>query len=96
MTFEERLEHIEAMLTQLVERQAVKDFYTPEEFARLVDREAFTVREWCRLARILANKKASGRGKYASWVIPHDELLRFQREGLLSDRRRQPKTASTA
>ena len=30
MTFEERIEHIEAMLTQLVERQAVKDFYTPE------------------------------------------------------------------
>ena len=33
MMLEERLEHIVAMLTQLVERQAVKDFYTPEEFA---------------------------------------------------------------
>ena len=30
------------------------------------------------------------------WVIPHNELLRFQREGLLPDRRRQPNTASTA
>ena len=93
---EDRLARIEAMLTQLVERQAVKDFYTPEEFARLVGREAFTCREYCRLGRILAQKKASGRGKHASWVIPHDELLRFQREGLLPDRRRQPKTASTA
>ena len=37
MTLEERLEHIEAMLTQLIERQAVKDFYTPEEFAGLVE-----------------------------------------------------------
>jgi hypothetical protein len=93
---EDRLSRIEAMLAKLVERQAVKEFYTPEEFARLVGREAFTCREYCRLGRIRAIKKASGRGKHASWVIPHDELLRFQREGLLPDRRRQPKTASTA
>ena len=93
---EERLSRIEAMLKQLVERQAVKDFYTPEEFARIVGREPFTCREYCRLGRIRALKKASGRGKHASWVIPHDELLRFQREGLLPDRRRQPNTASTA
>src|ERR1700733_6529278 len=93
---EDRLARIEAKLTQLLERQAVKAFYTPEEFARLVGREAFTCREYCRLGRIRAQKKASGRGKHASWVIPHDELLRFQKEGLLPDRRRQPKTASTA
>lgn len=93
---EERLSRIESMLKQLVERQAVKEFYTPEEFARLVGREAFTCREYCRLGRIHALKKSSGRGKHASWVIPHEELLRFQREGLLPDRRRQPNTASTA
>ena len=93
---EDRLARIEAMLTQLVEKQAVKEFYTPEEFSRLVGREAFTCREYCRLGRIRALKKASGRGKHASWVIPHDELLRYQRDGLLPDRRRQPKTASTA
>ncbi len=93
---EDRLARIEAMVRQLVERQTVKEFYTPEEFARLVGREAFTCREYCRLGRIRAHKKASGRGKHASWVIPHDELLRFQKEGLLPDRRHQPKTASTA
>ena len=93
---DDRLARIESMLKQLVERQAVKDFYTPEEFARLVGREAFTCREYCRLGRIHALKKSSGRGKHASWVIPHAELLRFQREGLLPDRRRQPNTASTA
>ena len=43
MTFEERIEHIEAMLTQLVERQAVKDFYTPEEFARLVRAQSLSL-----------------------------------------------------
>ena len=92
---EDRLSKIEAMLALLVERQAVKEFYTPEEFARLVGREAFTCREYCRLGRIRASKKASGRGKHPSWVIAHEELVRFQREGLLPDRR-QPKTASTA
>src|SRR5258708_29776776 len=93
---EDRLERIEAKLTQLFEQQAVKEFYTPEEFARLVGREAFTCREYCRLGRIRAQKKASGRGKHASWVISHDELLRFQPEGLVPDGRCQPKTASTA
>ena len=93
---EDRLIRIEAMLSQLVERQAVKEFYSVEEFARIVGREAFTCREYCRLGRIHALKKSSGRGKHASWVISHDELLRFQREGLLPDRRRQPNTASTA
>ena len=87
---EVRLARIEAMLQQLVEQQAVREFYTPEQFARIVGREAFTCREYCRLGRIRALKKASGRGKHASWVIPHDELLRFQREGLLPDRRRSP------
>ena len=89
---EERLSRIEGMLQQLLERQAVKAYYTPEEFARLVGREAFTCREYCRLGRIRALKKASGRGKHPSWVILHEELLRFQREGLLPDRRRQPKS----
>jgi hypothetical protein len=93
---EDRLSRIEGLLVALVERQTVKSFYTPEEFARLVGREPFTCREYCRLGRIRAQKKASGRGKHASWVISHDELLRFQRDGLLPDRRSQPKTANTA
>ena len=93
---EDRLSRIEAMLATLVERQAVREYYTPEEFARIVGREAFTCREYCRLGRVRALKKASGRGKHASWVIPHEELIRFQREGLLPDRRRQPKTEMIA
>ena len=93
---ENRLSRIEAMLAELVERQAIKEYYTPEEFARIVGREPFTCREYCRLGRVHALKKSSGRGKHASWVIPHAELLRFQREGLLPDRRRQPNTAKTA
>lgn len=83
MTLEERLEKIEAMLIVLVERQASKDWYSVEEFARLVGRSEFTCREWCRRDRIHASKKESGRGAHTAWAISHAELLRFQREGLL-------------
>ncbi|MGH7169986.1 MAG: hypothetical protein ACRELG_06900 [Gemmataceae bacterium] len=87
MTLEERLERIESMLVLLVERQTIKDFYEVEECAKLVGKAEFTVREWCRLGRIRAEKKLSGRGGYARWAVPHSELLRYQREGLLPHRR---------
>src|SRR5437763_224888 len=56
------LQEVKAMLAVLVERQTVKDFYEIEEFARLVGKAEFTAREWCRLGRIRAEKKLSGRG----------------------------------
>jgi hypothetical protein len=83
MTIEEHLAKLESMLKMLIERQPVKDWYDVDEFARLVGKAPFTVREWARLGRVRAKKWKSGRGAYASWVISHDELLRFQREGLL-------------
>ena len=87
MTLEKRLENIEAMLAMLVERQTVKEFYEVEEFAQIVRKAPFTTREWCRLGRIGAEKKLSGRGAHSRWVVPHSELLRYQREGLLPLRR---------
>jgi hypothetical protein len=77
------LEKIEAMLVVLVERQQVREWYSIEEFARIVGRAEFTCREWCRLGRIRAEKRLSGRGAFPAWVVSHDELLRYQREGLL-------------
>jgi hypothetical protein len=77
---DERLDRIESMLVALVERQTIKDYYEIEEFARLVGRAAFTAREWCRLGRIRAKKRQSGRGM---WVITHQELERYRRDGLL-------------
>ena len=82
MTLEERLERIEAMLAAVVERQQVREWYSVDEFARIVGRSEFTCREWCRHGRIRAEKKFSGRGAHAAWAISHTELLRFQREGL--------------
>lgn len=80
---ESRLSNIERMLIALVEQQQVKDWYDMDEFARIVGKAPFTVREWARLKRIRAEKRKSGRGAYAAWVVSHAELLRYQRNGLL-------------
>ncbi|WZO99371.1 hypothetical protein EP7_000976 [Isosphaeraceae bacterium EP7] len=80
----ERLERIELMLARLLERETIKDHYSTDEFARLVGKAEFTVREWCRLGRIEAEKRQSGRGAYAAWVVSHSELLRYQQHGLMT------------
>jgi hypothetical protein len=82
----ERLDRIEAAITELVRQRTVKEFYEIEEFARLVAKAPFTCREWARLGRINAQKKHSGRGPHPGWVVSHEELLRYQREGLLPTR----------
>lgn len=83
----ERLTKIEAALAHLAEKQSVKDWYTTDEIARIVGKAEFTVREWCRLGRLRAQKRMSGRGAFAAWVISYEELQRYQREGLLPFRR---------
>ncbi len=82
-SLEQRLENIETMLALLVERQPVKDWYSIEEFSRIVKRSELTCRQWCRLGRIHARKQESGRGAHNCWVIAHEEMQRYQREGLL-------------
>jgi hypothetical protein len=79
----QRLERIEQLLAALVDRETVKDWYPTDEFARLVGKAEFTVREWCRRGRVHAEKRSSGRGPHAAWVISHQELLRYRRDGLL-------------
>ena len=86
MTVEDRLDRIERLLCSLVEREQVKQWYSAHEFARVVSRSVFTCREWCRLGRVAAQKRPSGRGSHASWVISHSELQRYQRDGLLPGR----------
>jgi hypothetical protein len=87
LELDERLVRIERMLSVLVDRQTVKDFYEIDEFAKLAGKAPFTCREWARLGRIRAEKRRSGRGPFPAWVISHSEWMRYQREGLLPEKR---------
>ena len=82
-TTDKQLRQIQETLDRLVARETVREFYSTDEFANLVGRAEFTVREWCRAGRIQAEKRSSGRGSSLAWAISHDEFLRFQRDGLL-------------
>lgn len=70
--------------------QQTHDWYDIDEFARLVEKAPFTVREWARLGRIHAEKRRSGRGAHPAWVVSHRELERYRREGLLPISGRKP------
>lgn len=79
----DRLVRIEDTLGELLQQNAVKDYYTTAEVARLLGKAEFTVREWCRLNRVYAEKRQAGRGRAKEWIISHQELTRIRNEGLL-------------
>jgi len=78
-----RMEKMESMLATLVQQKTVKDWYTTTELAALLGKAEFTVREWCRLGRVNAEKRDCGRGNSLEWIISHEELLRIRNHGLL-------------
>ncbi|TWU44912.1 hypothetical protein Q31b_00830 [Novipirellula aureliae] len=78
-----RLDRIEILLSTLIEQEQAKEYYTTAEVAKMLQRAEFTVREWCRLRRVLAEKRACGRGRAKEWIISHEELDRIRNEGLL-------------
>ena len=80
-----RLIKIETLLASLVEQRTIKEWYSTAEVATLLGKAEFTVREWCRLGRICAQKKKSGRGVASEWNVSHAELTRVRNEGLLPD-----------
>jgi hypothetical protein len=78
-----RLDRIEDTLAQLLQRNTMKDYYTTAEVAKSLGKAEFTVREWCRLGRVYAEKRQTGRGRTKEWIISHQELTRIRNEGLL-------------
>src|SRR6202035_4215769 len=64
----------------LLSQRQLRDYYTTEQLAETLGRAHWTVREWCRLGRIHAEKRMTGRGRSQEWVISHAEFLRFQKE----------------
>ena len=57
--------------------------YSTHEFAERVGLSDWTVRNYCRLGRLKARKKLSGRGAHPEWALDSEELERFRRDGLL-------------
>lgn len=82
-----RLAKIETLLASLVEQRTIKEWYSTAEVATTLGKAEFTVREWCRLGRVHAEKKKSGRGVASEWIVSHAELTRIRNEGLLPDPR---------
>lgn len=81
----ERLDRIEQLLQSLVEQRTIKEWYSTAEVAKILGKAEFTVREWCRLGRVRAQKKKCGRGVSSEWIISHEELTRVRNEGLLPE-----------
>lgn len=79
----DRLTMIESSLALLIQKHTVRESYTTKQVAELLGKKEYTVREWCRLGRITAKKLPAGRGNEGEWRILHEELVRYQSEGLL-------------
>ncbi len=81
---ETKLVRIEAQLDELLALHLMKDYYSTAEVANHLNKAEFTVREWCRLGRVLAEKRACGRGQSQEWIISKAELERIRSHGLLA------------
>jgi hypothetical protein len=77
------LDRIETKLDQIINRHQIQDYYSTSDIAEILKRSEFTVRQWCRLHRVHAEKRPCGRGRSQEWMISHVELQRIQSEGLL-------------
>jgi hypothetical protein len=85
---EARLSGIESKLAQihgmLASPKEVRERYTVEEIAAMLNKTPYTVREWCREGRINATKRSERRGGAELWNISAEEIARYKNEGLLA------------
>jgi hypothetical protein len=79
----ERLERIETQLAALIGQRQVQEWYDTATAAEILGKSAYSVREWCRLGRVRAEKRTCGRGTAKEWMISHEELMRIKSKGLL-------------
>ena len=70
---EEQTAEILRRLDRLEGGPQTKEWWSPEELATVLHRKPFTVREWCRLKRIRAEKDEYSR----LWKVPDEEARRL-------------------
>jgi hypothetical protein len=84
---EESQKQIADALAELKERSLLpvpaRESYSSTEVAQLLGKRPFTVREWCRLGRVNAKKRACGSGAFLDWEISQGEVERIRNHGLL-------------
>lgn len=89
LRIEERVANSESMVREVHEtiksQRPTKEWYVVAELSQLLGKAEFTVREWCRLGRVHAEKRECGRGNSQEWIVSHEEFLRIQNHGLLPD-----------
>ncbi len=88
MSLVDEVKLMRGQLNDLATRQTVKDYYSTEEFAERKSMKPKTVRDYCNEGRLKGEKQRRGHGRSKRWVIPHGELLRFEREGTLDPRKK--------
>ncbi|QDT91723.1 MerR family transcriptional regulator [Gimesia algae] len=74
---------VEDVQGELGQHKTVKEWYSPKEVAELLGKVPFTVQEWCRLGRVNARKRPTGRGDAKEWEISREEVDRITNHGLL-------------
>ena len=84
-----RLDQIETQLRLLVDARPKQAWYDTKTIGEILGRSSYSVREWCRLGRVNAEKRRCGRGTAKEWMVSHGELERIKAEGLLPFARKE-------
>jgi len=79
---ESKITEVVSRLDRLESKPPQKESWSPEELAGVLHRKPYTVREWCRLKRIRAEKD-----KYSRlWRVPDSEAQRLLAGGGLQSK----------
>ena len=80
----QRVDDLAAMISQMhppASAVSGRTWYNVAEAAEQMGKAVFTVREWCRLGRLAADRR-SGSGKGQGWMIAATEIERYRNDGL--------------
>lgn len=83
-------ERLEMLLKQQQHQQPPREWYSVAEYAEIMERSQYTVRQWCLEKRIDASKTDCGRGGKTEWRIRASEVQRVRDLGLLPPLYKRP------